>query len=105
MALHNELPIYRDAYLLMKLAVELTSNFRRDYKHTIGQKLRDECVEMGLLILRANTARGPAKVPHIEALLEGVELCHLMLRLSVDMKLISRAQYSAAVISIRNSTG
>lgn len=97
MSLHYELPIYHDAYELMRMATFLTSNFRRDFKSTIGKSLRDECVEMGIIILRANSVQGQAKVPHIDALLEKVEMTNLMLRLSRDMKLITIDQYAEAI--------
>jgi len=68
MALHHQLPIYRLAYDLLSMAVEVTRNIPRDFKRLLGEKVREECVEMLVLIFRANTARN--KVPHIEALQE-----------------------------------
>ncbi|KAF0804894.1 MULTISPECIES: four helix bundle protein [Alcanivoracaceae] len=95
MALHSELPIYRLSYELLSVATEVTRNIPRDYKRLFGEKVRDECVEILVLIFRANTARN--KVPHIEDLLERLQVVELLLRLCRDKRFISTKQYAAAV--------
>jgi len=54
MALHTTLPIYRVAYELFDVITDLAKNMPRDFKHSIGGKLRDECVDIVTLIFRAN---------------------------------------------------
>ena len=68
MALHHQLPIYRLAYDLLSMAVEVTRNIPRDFKRLLGEKVREECVEMLVLIFRANTARNKGPVDHPGAL-------------------------------------
>lgn len=94
MAHHTQLPIYRAAYALLDASTELARNMRRDFKVAIGGKLRDECVEIMTLVFRANTSR--EKAPHIEAMLERLQVAELLLRLSRDKKLISTGQYAKA---------
>lgn len=94
MARHDQLPIYRAAYALLDAITELARNMPRDFKASIGSKLRDECVEIITLIFRANCSR--EKVPHIEALLERLQVAELLLRLSRDKRLISVKQYAQA---------
>lgn len=60
MAIHTTLPIYREAYRLFDVIMDLTKNMPREFKQSIGGKLRDECIEIMTLIFRANPQRmGP----------------------------------------------
>lgn len=95
MALHHELPIYRETYDLLTKVVQITRNIPRDFKRLIGEELRTECVRMMVLIFRANVAT--EKVPHIQELLERLQVVELMLRMSKDMRWISTGQYASAV--------
>lgn len=95
MALHHDLPIYKAAYELLGLAVDLTRNIPRDFKRELGGHLRSECVEITVLIFRANVAR--EKVLHIEDMLERLEVVNLLLRMFVDKRFISRQQYAQAI--------
>jgi len=95
MALHTDLPIYRVAYDLLDAITDLAKNMPRDFKASIGAKLRDECVEIVVLIFRANCAR--EKAPHLESLIERLQVAELLLRLSRDKRLISTGQYAKAV--------
>ena len=95
MALHTSLPIYRAAYSLFDLITSLVRNMHRDYKQSIGGKLRDEQVEIMVLIFRANTSRDKAE--HLSALIERLQVIELLLRLSRDKRLISTVQYARTV--------
>lgn len=102
MALHTELPIYKVAYDLLDAITDLAKNMPRDFKQSIGGKLRDEGVEIVTLIFRANCAR--EKAPHLEKLIERLQVAELLLRLSRDKRLISTGQYAKA-IEITNKVG
>jgi hypothetical protein len=102
MALHSQLPIYKVAYDLLGVATDVTRNMPRDYKASIGARIRDECVDLVILIFRANVARD--KTPHLDALLERLQVAELLFRLSKDKKFISTGQYAAA-IELTNSIG
>lgn len=95
MALHTQLPIYKVAYDLFDTVTDLAKNMPRDFKASIGGKLRDECVEIMVLIFRANCAR--EKAHHLESLIERLQVAELLLRLAKDKRLISVAQYAKAV--------
>lgn len=77
MALHTQLPIYKVAYDLLDVAVDVTRNMPRDFKQSIGGKIRDECVELLVLIFRANVARD--KVPHLDVMRERLQVAELLL--------------------------
>jgi hypothetical protein len=95
MAIHTTLPIYKVAYDLLDAITDLSKNMPRDFKQSIGGKLRDECVEIVVLIFRANVSRD--KAPHLISLVERLQVSELLLRLSRDKRLISTGQYAKAV--------
>lgn len=95
MAIHTDLNIYKVAYDLLDVITELAKNMPRDFKQSIGGKLRDECVEIVTLIFRANVSHH--KTPHLTTLIERVQVCNLLLRLSRDKRLISTGQYAKAI--------
>jgi hypothetical protein len=95
MALHSELPIYKVAYDLCDLAIDLVRNMPRDVKGVIGGELRDQCLMLVVLIYRANVARN--KVQDLTDLIERLQVAELLLRLSRDKHFISTAQYARAV--------
>ena len=102
MALHTQLPIYKVSYDLLDAITDLAKNMPRDFKVSIGGKLRDECVEIVVLIFRANVAR--EKAPHLGTLIERLQVTELLLRLSRDKHLISTGQYAKA-IELTSSVG
>lgn len=95
MALHHELPIYRVTYDLLGIATDLVKNMPRDFKASIGAEIRNECVQLVVLIFRANCAR--EKAPHLDDLIERLQVTELLLRLSRDKRFISTAQYAQAI--------
>jgi len=102
MALHTHLPIYKVAYDLLVVITRLAKNMPRDFKKSIGERLRDECLEIVVLIFRANVAQDKGK--HLVILLERLQVAELLLRLSKDMHLISVEQYAVA-IGLTDSAG
>ena len=95
MALHTTLNIHKVAYDLFDAIMDLAKNMPRDFKASIGGKLRDECIEILVLIFRANVAS--EKAPHLISLIERLQVCELLLRLSRDKRLISTGQYARAI--------
>ena len=95
MAIHTELNIYKVTYDLLDVITELAKNMPRDFKQSIGGKLRDECVEIVTLIFKANVSQD--KSPHLISLIERIQVCNLLLRLSRDKRLISTGQYAKAI--------
>lgn len=95
MAIHTNLPIYKVAYDLLDVITDLAKNMPRDFKQSIGGKLRDECVEIVTLIFRANVSQ--EKTVHLISLIERLQVSELLLRLSRDKRLISTGQYAKAI--------
>lgn len=95
MALHTDLPIYKAAYDLLDVSTDLARNMPRDFKVSLGSRIRDEILSIVVLVCRGNVAR--EKERHLLDLIEHQQVVELLLRLCVDKRLISRAQYAKAV--------
>jgi hypothetical protein len=95
MAIHHQLPIYKVAYNLADLAIDLIKNMPREVKAVIGSELRDECLRLLVLIFRANVSTD--KRTHLTELIERQQVVELLLRLSRDKRFISTGQYARAV--------
>jgi hypothetical protein len=92
---HSELPIHKIAYDLLGLTIDLVKNMPRDVKPVIGFPMRDQCVNLSVLIQRANTSRN--KVPHLDALIEGVGVIEVLMRTSREKHYIATKHYAAAI--------
>ncbi|MFM0151408.1 four helix bundle protein [Paraburkholderia sediminicola] len=95
MATHTHLPIYKVAYDLLDVVTDLVKNMQRDFKRSIGDKINAECIEITVLVFRANVAQD--KSPHLMELLERLQVIELLVRLAMDKRLISRPAYAKAV--------
>jgi hypothetical protein len=83
MAQYQHLPIYKQAYDVLLRTMTATKDFPREYKFTLGQKIKDELTELVVMIYRANTAMN--KKQHIESILERIQAIQLLMRLCHDM--------------------
>jgi hypothetical protein len=93
MAQYQHLPIYKQTYDILLRTMVATKDFPREYKYSLGQKIKDELIELVVTIYRANSAAD--KVRHIESILERVQAIQLMMRLSHDMHILPRRHYAA----------
>lgn len=96
MAMHTELPIYKVAYDLLSLATDITRNIPRDLKAGLGAKIRDECIEVLVLVARANISSN--KRPHLGTLIERVQVIEFLLRVFKDKRFISLKQHASAIL-------
>lgn len=92
MALFYELDVYKKCYSLLLLLYQHVANFSREYKYSLGDKLKAEVLEVMLSIYRANLTED--KSVHIQKGKEGVELLKILLRISRDLRLVSVTQYT-----------
>lgn len=95
MAAAKHLPVYKVAYDLFGVITGAVRNIPRDLKQIVGSRLANEAMAIVMLIFRANSAAN--KVPHLDELLERLEVINLLLRLAHDMQLIGIKPYAAAI--------
>ena len=97
MAQYKHLPIYKTTYELLEMVTRKTKDFPRDFKYSLGDKLRNECIELVIFIYKANTLRQQRK-EHLQQILERVQVIELMLRLSRDLRLFNVVAFSEIVL-------
>jgi hypothetical protein len=97
MAQYKHLPIYKVTYELLEQITRVTKDFPRDYKYSLGVKLRDEVVDLVVFVYKANTFlqdRGH----YVLLILERMQVVELLVRLCKDMRLMSIKQFSETVL-------
>ena len=87
MGLYSELPVFKASYDLLLDIFRFSGNFTREFKFTVGERLRNETLELIVLVFRANSAR--QKVEIIQEARERVELIRLLIRMMKDLDKIS----------------
>ena len=96
MALHTDLEIHKVAEELLGLSLDLVRNIPRDLKQVVGAKIRDECLQVLVLIGRANMTRD--KLPQINLLLESIWMLNYLLRALTNRGLISKGQHAKTMM-------
>jgi len=96
MAQYHHLPIYKVTYELLQQITRVTREFPRDYKHSLGVKLRDEVVDLIVFIYKANSFLAE-RARFVALILERMQIVELLVRLSRDMRLISIKAFSETV--------
>ncbi|MCY1380306.1 hypothetical protein D9M69_681120 [compost metagenome] len=77
------------------MTLHLVRNIPRDLKQVVGAKIRDECLQVLVLIGRANMASD--KRPHLNQLLESIWMINHLLRALTNMGITSPAQHARAM--------
>ena len=96
MARYKHLPIYKTTYELLELVTRKTKNFPRDFKYSLGDKIRNECIELVVFIYKANST--PNRQQFLQQILEKIQVIELMLRLSKDLRLFNVDSFSETVV-------
>ena len=97
MAQYKHLPIYKTTYELLETVTRKTKDFPRDFKYSLGDKIRNECIELVVFIYKANTLRNQRE-ENLKQILERVQVIELMLRLSKDLRLLNVTAFSEIVL-------
>ena len=87
MALYVELPVFKASYDLLLSVYQITALLKRDYRYTIGERLKTETLELVILIYKANSSQ--SKLDVIKDAREKIEVIRLLFRVLKDMKQIS----------------
>ena len=90
MARYDHTIIFQKAYVLTVNIYKATGNFKKEYKYTLGEKLKLLCSELLDLIVVVNSAEN--KLEPLEKLNNKLETLRIHLRLAFDLKVISRGQ-------------
>jgi hypothetical protein len=88
---HDQLPVYKVTYDLLLQSFADIRHFPREYKYTLGEKIKLELLELICMLYRVNTSE--EKYDHLQQSREHIETIRLLWRISRDMKLISIKKY------------
>jgi hypothetical protein len=100
MALYSDLPVYKASYDLFVCIFEYVKNFNKEYKYTIGEKLKNETIEMMSNIYRANSHTD--KTGLLQKARENIEVIRLLFRLLKDLKQIDLKKFVIISTQIEN---
>jgi len=91
MSVHTELPVYKASYDLLLSIFEFTRDFKKEYKYTVGESIKEETITLLTLIYRANSRKD--KITVLQEAREHIEVIRLFIRLMKDMKQISLKKF------------
>ena len=85
-------------YKLTLRLFQLTSNFSREYKFTLGQDMKRDAILLVRSIYRANRVR--EKVPYLEQFMDNFEVLKLEIRLCTDLHLVTVKQQADMALAM-----
>ena len=91
MAQYDQLPVYKQSYDLLLELYTLSKNMERDFKFTLGEKIKNEVTDLIVNVYRANSRVDKAIL--IANARENTEVVRLLMRLYKDLKQIKTNEY------------
>jgi len=96
MALHTDLPIYKQSFELSKLISQVVANMQKDHKFVLGRSLHEQCFDLVMGVYHANSSSSD-RVGIIQGMREKVVAIELSMRLAVDLERMSRRHHAKAI--------
>jgi hypothetical protein len=91
MAQYDQLPVFKACYDLILIIFNTVSSFTKEYKYTIGEKLKNETLEVMILVYRANSVE--SKTDLLKEGKEKLEVMRIFLRIIRDLKQINLKKF------------
>ena len=85
MALYFNLPVYKETYELLLMIFQYTTKLPKDYKYTLGERLKNEVTEVLVAIFEASQFKDKNKAVAIQKALNSLEKCRLYIRILKDL--------------------
>ncbi len=92
MATYQNLPVFRASYDFLTDFYIFSKNLPKEYKYTVGEKIKGEALELILKIHKANASTEKRKQV-IEEAIEHVERVRILLRLLKDTQKIGLEKF------------
>ena len=90
-------PILKSTYTLLQLTTRVLAGFTRDFKYSLGDKLRNEVVSLVLFVCKAKSCNADKEALVIQ-ITEQLQVINLLMRISKDMRLVTVKQFSEVVV-------
>lgn len=98
MSLATDLDIHKQGLAMLDLCTDVQAHIPRAFRASMAQRVADECVEILLLICRANAARQPGeRVTHLERLQERLHVVQMLLRTAHAKRLIATGLWARSI--------
>lgn len=85
---YDGLPVYKSSYDVLLQIFELVKRFEREYKFSLGESIKTECIKLITYIYRANSSQEKRK-EYLKEARESLEVLRLYLRLAKDLKILT----------------
>lgn len=92
MALYSELPIFKTSYDLLIYVFQVTKTFPKEYKYTLGEKMKTELLNLIIAIFHAN--KSTDKLLLLDQVQTHIETIRIVLRITHDLKIITTKQFA-----------
>jgi len=103
MAQYYHLTIYKTSFDLLVKVSQLVTHFQRAFRYTIGENLTNGMIEFIVWIYKANSATSSRdRADIIKILLERLQFLNILLRLSCELKNISREKFEELTNTTQN---
>ena len=86
------LPVYKSTYDLFTYSFELIRDIDKDYKYTVGEKLKNQILELMMNIYRANLGRKRKK--RIKKAQENIQMVKILFKVLKDLNQISLKKFA-----------
>ncbi len=95
MTRYEHLPIYKAAYDLFIAGIEMTKNFPKDYKYTLGENFHKVAMELIKLVYKANMTQNKKDI--IKEILVLTHEIGVLIRASHDLRIISKNNFLSMI--------
>ncbi len=92
MAISSSLKVYKDSYDLLLHLYQTSVNFNKDFKYTLGEKIKNETLEILINIYQANSNFSERK-NNIKLAQDRMEKIIIYIRILKDLKQINLKKF------------
>ncbi|MCL7753306.1 four helix bundle protein [Polaribacter sp. Z022] len=93
MALFTSLPVYKLGYDVLIQIHKITKSFTREHKYTLGEKLKEESIQLLIQVYKANKSKKEIRLNTIGTAREHLETIRLLFRVTKDINVIGGKTY------------
>lgn len=90
--MHDDLRVYKNSYDLLLYLYQISSNFSREFKHSIGESIKKDVLELMISIYKANSDFLERK-NNINLAKNSIEKIKISLRILKDLKQINLKKF------------
>ena len=83
-----EWAVYKTGYDFLLEIYHRTKGFPREYKFSLGEKMKQASLDLLIDVYKANKSRKESRITHIENARRNVEILRLLLRITKDLNLL-----------------